>query len=102
MISKEELMNRILLLEPDFTQALLELISDYETKMIKLEKQDKILEILKQKPQSELHLVLLGKFKTYNEYLKYTDTDRWGWEYTDKVFSKKEFDLIKEWIKDDK
>ena len=47
MINKEELMNRILLLEPDLTQALLELISDYEMKMIKLEKQDKILEILK-------------------------------------------------------
>lgn len=46
-MNKEELMNRILLLEPDLTQALLELISDYETKMIKLEKQDEILNIFK-------------------------------------------------------
>lgn len=67
-----------------------------------IKKDLEVLEILKQKPQSELHLVLLGKFKTYNEYLKYTDTDRWGWEYANKVFSKKEFDLIKECLDNDK
>lgn len=47
MINKEELMNRILLLEPDLTQELLELISDYETKMTRLELLEKAVDILK-------------------------------------------------------
>ena len=47
-MNKEELMNRILLLEPDLTQALLQLISAYELKMIKLEKIENVDKMWKQ------------------------------------------------------
>lgn len=80
-MSKEELMNRILLLEPDLTQALLQLISDYETKMIKLEKQDKVLEILKR-------VIFL--------------TDGFYYIQTKKRLNEEDYKIIKEYLENDK
>lgn len=55
----------------------------------------KALEIIKEKPQAELSLIQLGKIKTYEEYLKYTEQ----WEldlYSDMVYTEEEFNLLKE------
>ena len=61
----------------------------------KFMKQEKALEIIKEKPQAELSLIQLGKIKTYEEYLNYTS----AWEldlYGDMVYTEEEFNLIKE------
>lgn len=58
----------------------------------------KALEIIKEKPQAELSLIQLGKIKTYEEYLNYTNY----WEldlYGDMVYTEEEFNLLKEMLK---
>lgn len=52
--------------------------------------QEKVLNIIKEKPQASLYLIQLGKIKTYEEYLEYTSTwdlEEWG----DMVYTKEEF-----------
>lgn len=102
MINKEELMNRILLLEPDLTQALLELISDYELKMIKLEKQDKILEILKRNKSISLTKTNKQIENGFSSIYVPSDEDEEVYKVNDKEISQEEFDLLKEAFKDDK
>ena len=81
---KESLEDKIASLQEELKQAL-----------IKAEKEHKVLEIIKNKPQAELSCIQLGKIKTYEEYLEYTSV----WEldlYGDMVYEEEEFDLLKE------
>lgn len=60
----------------------------------------KALEIIKEKPQAELSLIQLGKIKTYEEYLNYTNY----WEldlYGDMVYTEEEFNLLKGILNDE-
>ena len=61
--------------------------------MTKEQENEKILNIIKEKPQAELSLIQLGRIKTYEEYLDYT----YGWEldlYGDMVYTKEEFNTL--------
>ena len=59
-----------------------------------IEKSLKALEIIKEKPQAELSLIQLGKIKTYEEYLDYTD--KWELDlYGDMVYNEEEFALLR-------
>ena len=63
---------------------------------IKAKENEKVLKVIKEKPQAALSLIQLGKIKTYEEYLEYTST--WDLEeYGDMVYTEEEFDTLKEW-----
>ena len=64
--------------------------------LIKSQEQEKVLEIIKEKPQAELSLIQVGKIKTYEEYLKYVDM--WESYYLDRVYTQEEFDLLKRYF----
>lgn len=74
----------------------LKLCAVIKATLLKAQEQEKVLEIIKEKPQAELSLIQLGKIKTYEEYLKYTDTwDSYYWEYE---YTEEEFDLLKRYF----
>lgn len=78
-----------------------------EATLLKSQKQEKELvkykkfwEIVKEKPQAELSLIQLGKIKTYEEYLDYTD--KWELDlYGDMVYTEEEFNLLKGILNDE-
>lgn len=62
---------------------------------MKVEKLEKALEIIKNKPQYELYLIQLGKIKNYNEYLEIVRD--WDLEYGgDMEYTEEEFNLLRE------
>ena len=82
-----------------------DVVLDIFTKEIEQLKQEnakykKVLEIIKEKPQAALSLIQIGKIKTYEEYLEYTDT--WDSEYRDMAYTQEEFELLKRWLVNEK
>lgn len=73
----------------------LDICNDVEQALLKAQENEKVLKIIKEKPQAALSLIQLGKIKTYEEYLEYTRV--WDLEYWDMVYTEEEFDLIKRW-----
>lgn len=73
-------------------------ISDFydidENKILQLVKEHKAIEIIRNKPQHELAQIQWRKVNTYEEYENMAY--RWDSDYWDMIYTKEEYDLLKE------